>query len=149
MSEQYLRGQLGWKGERGYSAYEIAVQNGYVGSERDWLATLGTSSHLTRTSYVYNTEFEIEVINQNGIPLPAEYTSNSFIDIRINGLSLNSNEYSINLLSKFIPLNGIVLEKDSVVELILFTMSTNNLPIVETIDNNSTNEEAARSLGSL
>lgn len=145
MSEQYLRGQLGWKGERGYSAYEIAVQNGYIGSERDWLATLGTSSHLTRKSYVYTTELEISTINQLGIPLPADYTSNSFVDVRINGLSLNSNEYSVNLTSNTIPLNGIEVEEGSVVELILFTMSTNNLPIVESIDSNSTNEEASRS----
>lgn len=145
MSEQYLRGQLGWKGERGYSAYEIAVQNGYIGSERDWLATLGTSSHLSRKSYVYSTELEIAAINSIGIPLPVDYTSNSFIDVRINGLSLNSNEYGINLLTKSIPLNGIEVEEGSIVELILFTMSTNNLPIVETIDNNSTNDEASRS----
>lgn len=32
-----LRGQLGYKGERGYSAYEIAVQNGYEGTEAEWV----------------------------------------------------------------------------------------------------------------
>ena len=145
MSEQYLRGVLGFKGERGYSAYEIAVQNGYIGSERDWLATLGTSSHLSRMSYVYSTTTEIGMINQMGIPFPPEYTSNSFIDIRINGLSLNSGEYYVNLLDKAIHLSGITVENGSIVELILFTMSTNNLPIVETINNNSTNDEASRS----
>lgn len=31
-----LRGKLGFKGERGYSAYEIAVQNGYTGTEAQW-----------------------------------------------------------------------------------------------------------------
>ena len=28
---------------RGYSAYEIAVQNGFVGSEEEWLASLVSS----------------------------------------------------------------------------------------------------------
>ena len=28
------------KGDRGLSAYEIAVQNGYVGSEKEWLSGL-------------------------------------------------------------------------------------------------------------
>ena len=48
-----LKGKLGWKGERGYSAYEIAVQNGYEGTEQDWLATLGTSSHFDEYYALY------------------------------------------------------------------------------------------------
>ena len=36
-----LKGKLGWKGERGFSAYEVAVQNGFIGSEQDWLDTIG------------------------------------------------------------------------------------------------------------
>lgn len=39
--ENYLRGQLGFKGEKGDSAYDIAVKNGFEGTEQDWLATLG------------------------------------------------------------------------------------------------------------
>lgn len=35
-----LRGTLCFKGERGYSAYEVAVQNGFEGSEKDWLDSL-------------------------------------------------------------------------------------------------------------
>ena len=30
-----LRGALGWKGERGYSAYEIAVEHGFTGTEEE------------------------------------------------------------------------------------------------------------------
>jgi CRISPR/Cas system CSM-associated protein Csm3 (group 7 of RAMP superfamily) len=37
-----LKGTLGYKGERGYSAYETAVQNGFNGTEEEWLDTLGT-----------------------------------------------------------------------------------------------------------
>ena len=32
-----LKGKLGFKGERGYSAYEIAVQHGYEGTEEQWV----------------------------------------------------------------------------------------------------------------
>ena len=39
--ENYLKGQLGFKGEKGDSAYDIAVKNGFEGTEQDWLATLG------------------------------------------------------------------------------------------------------------
>lgn len=31
-----LEGELGYKGARGYSAYEIAVQHGYTGTEEQW-----------------------------------------------------------------------------------------------------------------
>ena len=31
-----LEGELGFKGERGYSAYEIAVKHGYTGTEEQW-----------------------------------------------------------------------------------------------------------------
>lgn len=34
----------GEKGERGYSAYQIALQNGFVGTEQEWLASLKPSA---------------------------------------------------------------------------------------------------------
>ena len=38
---QNLDGHIdGMRGARGYSAYEIAVQEGYVGTESEWLASL-------------------------------------------------------------------------------------------------------------
>lgn len=36
-----LKGKLGWKGERGFSTYELAVQHGFDGTEEEWLETLG------------------------------------------------------------------------------------------------------------
>lgn len=133
-----LRGSLGWKGERGYSAYEIAVQNGFIGDEQTWLATLGTSSHfredsLTHTSTAGQTSFDI----------PSNYTSNSFIDVYVNGLRLNSNEYTINTSTKKISLVGITLEAGQTVEIVVLTMATNALPIVSTLSTSVTNDEAA------
>lgn len=38
-----LRGKLAFKGERGYSSYEIAVQNGYPGTEEQFVQDYGIS----------------------------------------------------------------------------------------------------------
>lgn len=50
------RGALGYKGERGYSAYELAVQNGYEGTEQDWIDHFGLdlSGYLKTTDTVNN-----------------------------------------------------------------------------------------------
>ena len=41
MTKRALEGNLGYKGERGYSAYEIAVQEGYEGTEEEWINHFG------------------------------------------------------------------------------------------------------------
>lgn len=133
-----LRGSLGFKGERGFSAYEVAVQNGFIGSEQDWLATLGTSSHFNEESLIH-----ISTTGQTSFDLPSNYTSNSFIDVYVNGLRLNSNEYTINISTKKINLVGVTLTAGQTVEIVVLTMSTNSLPIVETINSTSTNTTAA------
>lgn len=59
MSNYYLRGKLIPKGERGYSAYEIAVQHGFIGTEEEWLDSLhaGTEAVIVQ---------EIESTSSNG-----------------------------------------------------------------------------------
>ena len=133
-----LKGTLAWKGERGYSAYEIAVQKGFIGTEQDWLATLGTSSHFSEESIIHTS-----TAGQTSFDIPSNYTSNSFIDVYINGLRLNSNEYTIDTSAKKINLVGITLLKGAIVEIVVLTMSTNSLPIGETINAESTNGIAA------
>lgn len=136
--ENALRGVLGYKGERGYSAYEVAVQNGFIGTEQDFLATLGTSSHFTEDSIIY-----VSTQGQTSFDLPSNYTSNSFIDVYVNGLRLNSNEYTINNSTKKINLVGVTLTAGQTVEIVVLTMATNALPIVETINAQATNATAA------
>ena len=131
-----LKGSVGFKGEKGDSAYMSALRHGFIGTEQDWLATLGTSSHYQEDSIIHTA-----TANQTSFALPDNYTSNSFIDVYVNGLRLNSNEYSIG--SDKINLNGIVLNAGAIVEIVVLTMSTNALPIIETIKSDSTNEEAA------
>lgn len=123
--EEYLRAVLGFKGERGYSAYEVAVQNGYKGSEKDWLATLGTSSHFSKESFVH-----IATAGQTSFDIPDNYTSSSFIDVYIEGRRLNSDEY---IVDEKINLVGFELDEGAVVEIVLLTMSTNELPIISEV----------------
>jgi hypothetical protein len=131
--ENALRGVLCYKGERGYSAYEIAVKNGFIGTEKDWLALLGASTHFARNKYVYTaTE------GQTSFDLPDTYTSESFIDVYINGFTLNKNEFSIDTTNKKINLVNLVLNKNAVVEIVVLTMSTTELPIVTAINGAST-----------
>ena len=134
MANNYLRGVLGFKGSRGYSAYEIAVQNGYKGSEKDWLATLGTSSHFEKKSEIIEaTEGQTE------FAIPEYYTSNSFIDVYVEGEHLDSTEYTLDTTTNKITLtNGVIA--GTKVEIITLTMSTNSLPIVENLTESSTNE---------
>jgi hypothetical protein len=138
--EEYLRGVLGFKGERGYSAYETAVLNGFIGTEQDWLATLGTSSHFNEESIIHTS-----TAGQTSFNLPSSYTNNSFIDVYVNGLRLNSGEYTINTSTKKINLVGVTLTANQTVEIVVLTMSTNSLPIAETINGESTNKIAAGS----
>jgi hypothetical protein len=136
--EENLRGVLGFKGERGDSAYETAILNGFVGTEQDWLATLGTSSHFNEESIIHTS-----TAGQTSFTLPDSYTSNSFIDVYVNGLRLNSNEYTINTSTNEINLVGVTLTANQTVEIVVLTMATNALPIVETINAQATNNTAA------
>ena len=51
-TQEGLEGELGYKGDRGYSAYEIAVKNGYEGTEQDWIDHFG----LDLTDYLKTTD---------------------------------------------------------------------------------------------
>jgi len=133
--EEYLRGVLGFKGERGYSAYEIAVKNGFIGTEKDWLAQLGTSSNFLRESIIH-----ISTTKQNSFNLPDNYTSNCFIDVYINGFKLNSDEYIINTSTKKIDLIELILDEGAIIEIVLIKMNTNNFPIVTAINSSSTDD---------
>lgn len=45
--EDILRGTLCFKGERGFSAYEVAVRNGFEGTVDEWLKMCGVSEDVT------------------------------------------------------------------------------------------------------
>ena len=136
--EEYLRGVLGFKGERGYSAYEIAVQNGYIGSERDWLAQLGTSAYFLKDSKVYTS-----TANQTSFKLPDSYTSNSCVDVYVEGFRLPSNKYTVNTDTLTVELVD-ALDEGATVEIVVLRMTTSD-QVVDVINATSTNEKSARS----
>ena len=134
-----LKGSLGFKGERGYSAYEIAKQNGFLGTEQDWLATLGTSSHFSEDKLLYTTT----KTNETTLDLPSEYTNNSFVDIYVEGNRLDSSKYSINTSTRKITLTNPLPVVGTKVEIVCLTMSTNTLEISESIYTGATNKTSA------
>lgn len=132
-----LKGYLGFKGERGYSAYELAVQQGFEGTINDWLASIGTASHFKEESVVYTAK-----LNQSEFDLPDMYTQNSFVDIYIEGRRFNSDQYTIDEDTRKIILNTPIDVEGTIIEVVVLTMSTNSLPIVETLNEESTNDTA-------
>lgn len=127
---------LGFKGERGYSAYEIAVQNGFIGSEKDWLAQLGVTNAYEHKSIVYQTSTE----NQSVVDLPSEYITNSMLSIYVDGLRLNETEYTIDTTTRKIILSKPVESIGTTIEVLITLMTTANLPIVTEITESSTND---------
>lgn len=69
---------------RGYSAYEIAVQHGYVGTEEEWLASLHGTDGQDGDDYVI-TEQDYQNI-ANLVPVPEAPVE----DVQINGTSILS-----------------------------------------------------------
>lgn len=131
--DNVLKGKLGFKGERGFSAYEIAVQNGYVGTEKDWLSNLGTTSKFERDVVVYTA-----IAGQAEFDLPSSYVTGSFIDVYVEGERLSSEEYTLNE-GKIVLTNAITVEGTKI-EVVVTIMSTNELPIIENLTESSTND---------
>lgn len=138
MANTYLKGVLGFKGERGYSAYEIAVKEGFKGTEHDWLATIGQTSVFDTNRTLYTTT----TANESIFDLPSAYLGSdySFISVFINGISLSQNAYTVNDETRKVTLTNPLEKIGTEVEIVCSTISTNALPIVETIDSESTNE---------
>lgn len=135
-----LKGTLGWKGERGYSAYEIAVQNGFIGSEKQWLATIGTTNSFTGKESIYTTLSD----NESVFNLPSEYTSNSVIDVYLDGVRLTNTMYTIDTNSRTITLKNPVV-KGTQVEIEVLTIIATESNISDEINSASTNETTAGS----
>lgn len=141
MEKNILNGYIGFKGEEGLSAYDIAVANGFEGTEKDWLANLGTSSIFDQYKKVVTTSAETSKMDA-----PDEYTNTAFIEIFENGLRLNKNQYTITNNTnddgseKYEITFNPAIESGKTLEIVTTKMTTNNLPIVDTIDENSTND---------
>lgn len=135
-----IKGALAFKGEKGYSAYEVAVLNGFVGTEQDWLATLGSSSFFEKVGYTAVITEETKIIS---LPNSINYNpKTTFLSIFVNGLKIENSDYTIDEIEKTITFVETTLKIDDKVEIEGFNCLTNELPIVETINESSTNETA-------
>ena len=114
MSENILRGQLCYKGERGHSAYEVAVNNGFIGSEKDWLAQLGTNVLFTEDSAVHTA-----TAGQTSFDIPEDYVSGSVINMYVDGVKLNSTQFTIDEEAGKINLVGKTLNGGEKVEVVV------------------------------
>lgn len=140
MANTYLRGVLGFKGERGYSAYEIALQNGFVGTEKEWLATIGTTANFTGDESVYVTQTD----NESEFNLPNNFTDNSVLEVYLDGVRLSNTMYTIDTNNRKVTLNNPVT-KGTAVEMEVLTLNAGESLISSEIDTDSTNETAAGS----
>ena len=76
-----LEAELGFKGERGLSNYEIAVKNGYQGTEQEWLANFGVDFNVcVMKDDIVVISMEVDMDDPNymfliGIPYPEGFTS--------------------------------------------------------------------------
>ena len=140
MANNFLRGVLGFKGERGYSAYDIAVKNGFVGSEKQWLATIGTTNSFTGKEAIYTTQSD----NESVFNLPSEYTSNSVVDVYLDGVRLTNTMYTIDATERTITLKNPVV-KGTQVEIEILTILATESNVSDEINSASTNETTAGS----
>ena len=78
VSSNEAKGGLGFKGERGYSAYEIAVLHGYEGTEQDWIDHFG----LDLTDYIQTSDvIDSTTSTSTNYPLSANQGKNLKDDI--------------------------------------------------------------------
>jgi hypothetical protein len=132
-----LKGALGFKGEKGDSAYQVAVKNGFIGTEKDWLATMGTTNYVGETKATFSA-----TVGQKAFGLPTQYTNESIVEVYIEGAKLNKNLYTVNSSSRELTLTNAIAVNGTTVEIVLLTMASYELPIVETISSSSTNDTA-------
>lgn len=140
MANSYLKGVLGFKGDKGASAYEIAVKHGFRGTEQDWLATIGTTSNFSddKVSYITTTT------NETTFDLPTSYIGSEYsaIEVYVNGIKRLSDTYTVNDTTRKVILTSGLPVVGTKVEIVALTLTTNALPIVETINSSSTNQTA-------
>ena len=133
-----LKGTVGFKGDKGDSAYQVAVKNGFIGTEKDWLATLGTTNYVGETKATF-----VGSQGQKEFGLPTGYTSESVVEVYVEGERLNANEYALNPTNRTLTLTNAISRNGTTVEIVLLAMASFELPIVETINASSTNDTVA------
>ena len=87
--QETLDGELGYKGERGYSSYEIAVLNGFEGTEQDWLEHFG----VDLTGYI-NTNDVIDNLTSTSTNYPLSAKQGKELKTLIDSKADDNTTYS-------------------------------------------------------
>lgn len=87
--QEGLEGELGYKGERGYSAYEIAVLHGFEGSEQDWIDHFG----LDLTDYIKTSDV-IDDLTSTSTNYPLSANQGKELKTLVDGLDTNKADAS-------------------------------------------------------
>ena len=119
MTKEGIEGEIGYKGDRGYSAYEVAVKNGYEGTEQEWIDHFG----LDLTNYLKGSDV-VDSLDSTFTTKPL--SANMGKQLNDNMTNLNNTVSSVresnffksteqlNLNANFREKNGIVTIKLSV-----------------------------------
>lgn len=104
-----LEAELGFKGERGLSNYEIAVKNGYTGTEQEWLANFGVDFNVC----VMKDDIAVISFQQNmddpdymfmvSIPYPTGFNKDNTIALSIKEKPSTSNTWKLRQLNSVDP----------------------------------------------
>lgn len=84
MNTNVGKAQLGYKGERGYSAYELAVRNGYEGTEEEWIEHFG----LDLSGYVQTSDV-VDNVTSTETTHPLSAKQGKLLNDSITSLSTN------------------------------------------------------------
>lgn len=104
------------RGLQGFSAYEVAVENGFRGTMEEWLWSLRGSGGYERMVSYYKTRME----NEKRIALPYVYEERHLLDVFVNGFKLSEEEYWVEevngayflVLARALDVVGTVVELD-------------------------------------
>lgn len=77
-----LKSSLGFKGDRGYSNYEIAVQNGYEGTEQEWIDHFG----LDLSDYIQTSDV-VDSLTSTSTSYPLSAKQGKELNTKIGDLS--------------------------------------------------------------
>lgn len=111
-----LKGKLGWKGEKGDSAYEISVKHGYTGTEEQWSEDfLNADNYYDKpemntkladykllgdfaviTGIIDNTEEQADVVQITGIEYPEGFTIDNCVVINTSFERLTGSRVKVN-----------------------------------------------------
>ena len=125
--KEYVDSKAGTSGSAGKSAYEIAVDNGFVGTETEWLESLkgsdgdkgdnGTTPHIDETTknwFIGDTDTGILAQGTNGkdgkdgksISTITKDDNNNIIVTFTDGTTQNIGELSVDIQGDFLTSNG-------------------------------------------